>query len=256
MQIRTRKARPDGKLANAAVLSRIRELALQGSSLAQIRAHLALPMPEGFGLDASRQSIYTRLKAAGIQLQNESIAARVIKTELSPEALAVARRTVSAADVSKHRDRKPGRPESWLAQFSKEIVELSDAGSPYREIWDVLAARYPIVPQFCSVLTDKQKTDRLAVFILRLRKKQARKSARRSLLASPAASVPASQVHQATVARTDLPIEPLEPVKSRASFPTNTNIAERKKELAEIGDAKRATPEELERANKKIGLRN
>ena len=238
--------------------ARMTELAEAGASLNQIRAHLALPEPEGFGLDVSRVSIYKRLEAAGIKLKNESIAVKAQTPALSPEALAVARREVSAEDLAKHKAPKRGRLESWLAQFVREIHELDAEGYAYRGIWDVLAARYPVVPQFSEPLTDKQKTDRLAVFIRRQRKKnESRPKARRLFEARSTLNIERDSAAAPAPASSQVAERP-QATKARASLPVGgTNVVQRQQELADVAEVNRAAvpPEELEAVQRRHGVK-
>jgi hypothetical protein len=255
--------RQEPKLGSDAVRQRMAELAESGASLGQIRAHLAAPEPEGFGLTASRTSIYKRLKDAGIELKNESIATKVQAPTFAPEALALARREVSAEDLARHKETRRGRDESWLAQFAKEISGLIEDGYTYRGVWDLMAQKYPVVPQFAEPLTDKQKTDRLAVFIRRQRKKSESKPKARRLFNNRTPAIQSEPVAAAAAPARPTPTAQVQalaaPQRTRAALPTNgTNVLERKQELAAVADVNRASvsADELAAVQRKHGLKS
>lgn len=259
----TQARRPDSKLGSAAVRSLITDLAESGATLSEIRTRLARPNPDGFGIEVSRVSIFKRLKAAGIKLKSESISARSLPIFMSPEALAVSRRAVSKESLARHKNPKPGRLESWLQQFSKEIDELDQDGYTYRGIWGVMAERYPMVPQFSAPLTDKQKTDRLAVFVLRQRKKSETGTASkgRSLI-TPTPHPNTSPIPGDTPVPTQIALSPVlesdsRPARTRASLPTvPLNIGERKRAYEAEGSASRTnlSAEQLDAVHRQHGL--
>ncbi len=256
--------RPEPKLGSDAVRHRMAELARAGASLGQIRDHLASPEPEGFGLTASRTSIYKRLEAAGIKLKNVSLATKAHRPALTPEALALARREVSAEDLARHKEPRRGRNEAWLAQFAKEIDALIEDGYTYRGIWDLMGQRYPVVPQFAASLTDKQKTDRLAVFIRRQRKGNASKLEKRRLLDNRSAVIQPEQLSERAAAVSMVrstsahALAPAPQHRNRAALPTSgANVLERTRELADLADLNRAplSAKELTALRVKHGLK-
>jgi hypothetical protein len=172
--------RPQSKLASEAVRARMAELAKSGSSLSEIVKCLALPAPDGFGLTVSRAAIHLRLQAAGIELSRKPHG--YVTPKVANSVVGLGRRPISAADLRKFKAPKPGRTESWLEQFRNELSALHEEGMTYAEIWDAMAERHPVVPQFAGPLTTIQKTARLAVFVRRQRKKNEKtRRARRSL---------------------------------------------------------------------------
>lgn len=264
VQANQQKKRAGSKLGSCAVLSVIAELAKSGATLSQICTHLVQPIPMGFGIDVSRVSIFRRLEAAGIKLKSGVIGSKAPHQLLSPESPAVSR-VVSLEAMARHKSRKSGDQGSWLKQFANEIDELQRNGYTYRGIWNLMAERYPLVPQFSLLLTDKQKTDRLAVFVMRQRKRNGTKaSSMGHRLHTPAyfskaygrsESTPVAPKTNTSVS-TFIELES-SPARTRASLPTaSVNITDlrRAQEIEGIATRTNLSAIELEEVHRLHGL--